>query len=162
MDEESQLFFVVNPSMKDWKNRFFWVSAKLLPFDPVNHDPKELGYKTRLHDSTINLDHYKLLIANKTHMRAFSEEMLVLGGLSRYWDKPDRMPTFTRRGSESSHPLHDGEDDVLSGHKKIVYDGGEYMSILPEGGPIRCELPKVDVDETPDIVLRGRKRKGKV
>ncbi|KAL8257335.1 hypothetical protein R6Q59_029376 [Mikania micrantha] len=98
MVEESQFVYSVNPSVKDWKNRFFWVSAKILPFEPLFRDPNEPVSETTLLDSPINLDHYRALIANKTHMRPYSEEMLIRGRLSRYWDKSDRIPSFTRRG----------------------------------------------------------------
>ncbi|KAL8201930.1 hypothetical protein R6Q57_011077 [Mikania cordata] len=178
MDDESQCVFIVTPSVKDWKNQFFWVSSKILPFEPFFRDPKEPVYEISLLDSTINLDYHRLLVANKTHMRSFSEEMLVLGGLSRYWDKPDRMPTFTRRGSamgfldlmkmdtnsdveSSSRPLHDGEEDVLSSHKKVAYEGGEYSSILSSVIPTRCELPKVNIGDVAEpCSLKRKKSKG--
>ncbi|KAL8255318.1 hypothetical protein R6Q59_033539 [Mikania micrantha] len=83
-DLQSQFTYNVSPSVKLWKNKFFWVSADLLPFPHISHNPQEALSEITLRDSVLNIEHYNLLVSNKTHIRPFSEDMLVFGGLSPY------------------------------------------------------------------------------
>ncbi|KAL8253598.1 hypothetical protein R6Q59_031819 [Mikania micrantha] len=166
-DPSCQFVFPSNPTLKNWKNRFFWVSYAILPFPPLFRNPRDPLFELELRHSLVNYIHYKLLVANKTHIRAFPKEVLVLAGLSGKWALPemgllDIMKLDTNSDVESSsRTLLEGEEDVVTSHLRTCYTGQEYTSVLPDAGVIRTELPSFEVPNVEAVPKRKKAIQGK-
>ncbi|KAM0071637.1 hypothetical protein Hdeb2414_s0001g00027521 [Helianthus debilis subsp. tardiflorus] len=81
-----------------WKDRFFWVSEPIVPFKMIWRHPDAVLNESEPSDSELNSCFLKAIRECPSRVRPFSEHLLVLLGISKLWDKPDRDPVLMRSG----------------------------------------------------------------
>ncbi|MFS7948178.1 hypothetical protein Hanom_Chr06g00556941 [Helianthus anomalus] len=85
-------------SLGVWKDRFFWVSDEIVPFKLVWRHPDAVLNEPEPSALEINSPFLETLMECPSRLRPFPEHLLVLLGLSKLWDKPDRDPVLMRDG----------------------------------------------------------------
>ncbi|KAM0016980.1 hypothetical protein Hdeb2414_s0028g00702841 [Helianthus debilis subsp. tardiflorus] len=123
-----------------WKDRFFWVSDEIVAFklgwrhpDAVLNEPEPSAYE-------INTCFLDTLRECPSRIRPFPENLLVLLGLSKLWEKRDRDPVLMRDGQvmsaldfiksddTSDVAATPGEDAVFRGSEHR-FEGSGYVSV---------------------------------
>ncbi|KAF5798954.1 hypothetical protein HanXRQr2_Chr07g0299031 [Helianthus annuus] len=83
-------------SLGVWKDRFFWVSDEIVPFKLVWRHPDAVLNEPEPSTLEINTHFLETLRECPSRVRPFPGPLLVLLGLSKLWDKPDRDPVLMR------------------------------------------------------------------
>ncbi|MFS7966980.1 hypothetical protein Hanom_Chr09g00780361 [Helianthus anomalus] len=81
-----------------WKDRFFWVSDEIIPFKMVWRQPDTILNEPEPSASEINTRFLKIIREYPSRVCPFPEQLLVLLGISKLWDKPNRDPVLMRDG----------------------------------------------------------------
>ncbi|KAF5818684.1 hypothetical protein HanXRQr2_Chr02g0068951 [Helianthus annuus] len=81
-----------------WKDRFFWVSESIVPFKMMWRHPDAVLNEPEPSESDLNDCFPKAIRQCPLRVRPFPEHLLVLLGISKLWDKPDRDPFLMRSG----------------------------------------------------------------
>ncbi|KAJ0693789.1 hypothetical protein HanPI659440_Chr15g0601271 [Helianthus annuus] len=129
-------------TLGSWKYRLFWVSESIVPFKMLwRHPDNELEPS----DSELDNLFLKSIRACPSRLRPFPEPLLVLMGISKLWDKPDRDPILMRDGQVMSAldfiksddtsdvvfadaASAECEDDVVRGSEHR-FEGSGYVSV---------------------------------
>ncbi|KAJ0843836.1 hypothetical protein HanRHA438_Chr15g0695801 [Helianthus annuus] len=85
-------------TLGSWKDRFFWVSESIIPFKMVWRHRDAVLNELEPSDSELDSWFLKSIRACPSRLRPFPEPLLVLMGISKLWDKPDRDPVLMRDG----------------------------------------------------------------
>ncbi|KAJ0817933.1 hypothetical protein HanPI659440_Chr00c04g0711261 [Helianthus annuus] len=127
-------------TLGSWKDRFFWVSESIVPFKMIWRHPDAVLNDLEPSDSELDSWFLKSIRACP-----FPEPLLVLMGISKLWDKPDRDPVLMRdgqvmsalnfiKGDDTSDvvfadaPSAEGEDAVVRGSEHR-FEGSDYVSV---------------------------------
>ncbi|KAJ0501244.1 hypothetical protein HanHA300_Chr11g0398571 [Helianthus annuus] len=81
-----------------WKDRFFWVSDEILSFKMVWRRPEAILNEPEPSAFEINSRFLEIIRECPSRVRPFPEQLLVLLGISKLWDKPNRDPVLMRDG----------------------------------------------------------------
>ncbi|KAJ0463094.1 hypothetical protein HanHA300_Chr14g0511331 [Helianthus annuus] len=152
-------------SLGIWKDRFFWVSDEIAPLkmvyrhlDIVLNEPEPSALE-------INTRFFETIRECPSRVRPFREPLLVLLGISKLWDKPDRDPVLMRDGQRmrlfcfmsaldfvKSDDTSDvmfrdatatpGKDAVARGSEHR-FEGSGYVSVPNVKGFTKVHAPKV-------------------
>ncbi|KAJ0646200.1 hypothetical protein HanOQP8_Chr16g0632491 [Helianthus annuus] len=79
-----------------WKDRFFWVSDEILSFKMVWRRPEAILNEPEPSSSEINSRFLEIIRECPSRVRPFPEQLLVLLGISKLWDNPNRDPVLMR------------------------------------------------------------------
>ncbi|KAJ0702400.1 hypothetical protein HanPI659440_Chr14g0529081 [Helianthus annuus] len=143
------------------KDRFFWVSDEIAPLkmvyrhlDIVLNEPEPSALE-------INTRFFETIRECPSRVRPFPEPLLVLLGISKLWDKPDRDPVLVRDGQRMLMSTLDfvksddtsdvmfrdatatpGKDAVARGSEHR-FEGSGYVSVPNVKGFTKVHAPKV-------------------
>ncbi|KAI3775015.1 hypothetical protein L1987_49583 [Smallanthus sonchifolius] len=145
-------------SLKRWKDHFFFISARAIPFEMHWSPPKEsLRDPIPKSREYLKVDYDKLL-AVPTALRPFSEHFLVMVGISRNWDDPsvrpvlryngERMGLFDRMKLSTTEPIEEDVVPIKPGHKTILEKTKDFIIPPLESGSRRPSKRKVNVGDT--------------
>ncbi|KAJ0741760.1 hypothetical protein HanOQP8_Chr06g0231731 [Helianthus annuus] len=81
---------------RSWKDRFFWVSESTVPFKVVWRYADVVLNELEPSESELDNWFLKSIRACASRLCPFPEHLLVLIGISKLWDKPDRDPVLMR------------------------------------------------------------------
>ncbi|KAI3829645.1 hypothetical protein L1987_03772 [Smallanthus sonchifolius] len=125
-------------SLKNWKNRFFFISARAIPFEMHWSMPKESLRDPIPKPREYSKVDYDKIKAVPTALRPFSEHFLVMVGISRNWDDPTLRPTL----------YYNGERMGLFDHMKLSSKGDveEVVEPIKPG-------QKTILDKTKDFII---------
>ncbi|KAJ0693526.1 hypothetical protein HanPI659440_Chr15g0598111 [Helianthus annuus] len=85
-------------TLGSWKGRFFWVFESIVPFKMVRRHPDVVLNELEPSESELDSWFLKSIRACPSRLRPFPEHLLVLMGISKLWDKPDRDLVLMRGG----------------------------------------------------------------
>ncbi|KAF5759360.1 hypothetical protein HanXRQr2_Chr16g0740351 [Helianthus annuus] len=85
-----------------WKYRFFWVLKSIVPFQMIWRHPDAVLNELEPSNSELDSWFLKSIRACPSRLHPFPEPLLVLMGISKLWDKPDRDPVLIRDGQVMS------------------------------------------------------------
>ncbi|KAJ0788556.1 hypothetical protein HanPI659440_Chr05g0193091 [Helianthus annuus] len=85
-------------SLGVWKDWFFWVSDEIVPFKMVWRHPDVVLNEHEPSALEINTCFLETIKECPSRVRPFPEHLLVLLGISKLWDKPDRDPVLVIDG----------------------------------------------------------------
>ncbi|KAJ0681622.1 hypothetical protein HanPI659440_Chr16g0638111 [Helianthus annuus] len=85
-------------SLSVWKDRYFWFSNEIVPFRLIWRHPDAVLNEPEPSALEINNRFLKTLRECPSRLRPYPEPLLVLLGLSKLWEKPDRDPLLMRDG----------------------------------------------------------------
>ncbi|KAJ0525066.1 hypothetical protein HanHA300_Chr09g0307751 [Helianthus annuus] len=77
-------------TLSSWKDRFFWVSESIVPFNLVWSHPDAVLNELEPSESELDGWLLKALRECPSRLRPYPEHLLVLTGVSVLWDKPDQ------------------------------------------------------------------------
>ncbi|KAJ0692402.1 hypothetical protein HanPI659440_Chr15g0585531 [Helianthus annuus] len=124
-------------TLGSWKDHFFWVSESIVPFKMVWRHPDAILNELEPSDSELDSWFLKSIKACPSRLCPFPEPLLVLTGISKLWDKPDRDPVLMRDGQG----MHFGEDAVVRGSEHR-FEGSDYVSIPNVKGFVKVPASK--------------------
>ncbi|KAJ0741202.1 hypothetical protein HanOQP8_Chr06g0225361 [Helianthus annuus] len=81
-----------------WKDQFFWVLESIVPFKMIWRHPDVVLNEPKPSDFELNSCFLKAIQECPSRVRPFLEHLLVLLGINKLWDKPDRDPVLMRNG----------------------------------------------------------------
>ncbi|KAD0377765.1 hypothetical protein E3N88_44356 [Mikania micrantha] len=142
-------------SLKHWKDHFFFVSSRIIPFQMHWLDSEKKLVDPFPRKGEYDESAYELLWSEPTSPRPFSEHFLVAVGISRIWAQPRLRPVMLFRGERMG--LFDRMK--LSAGAEVV----ETTEVIPEGEPSVLDATvgfTVDPGEPSSGVIG--KRKGSV
>ncbi|KAF5797624.1 hypothetical protein HanXRQr2_Chr07g0282841 [Helianthus annuus] len=145
-------------TLGSWKDHFFWVLESIVPFKMIWRHPDAV--LDELEPSDFELDNWflKSIKACPSRLRPFPEPLLVLMGISKLWDKPDRDPVLMRDGQvvsaldfiksdDTSNVVFvdvasfEGEDAVVRGSEHR-FKGSNYVSVPNVKGFVKAPASK--------------------
>ncbi|KAJ0520631.1 hypothetical protein HanIR_Chr10g0461521 [Helianthus annuus] len=142
-----------------WKDRFFWVSDEILPSKMVWRRTEAILNEPEPSASEINSRFLEIIRECPSRVRPFPEQLLVLLGISKVWDKPNRGPVLMRDGHVMSAlefiksddtsdvafaDVQDtpGENTVFKGSEQR-FEGSGYVGVPDVKGFKKAIVPKV-------------------
>ncbi|KAJ0544217.1 hypothetical protein HanHA89_Chr09g0359101 [Helianthus annuus] len=138
-----------------WKDRFFWVSDEILPFKMGWRRPEAILNEPEPSASEINTRFLEIIRECPSRVRPFPEQLLVLLGISKLWDKPNRDPVLMRDGQGMFLHIDDtsdvafgdvqatpGENVVVKGSEQR-FEGSSYVGVPDVKGFKKAIVPKV-------------------
>ncbi|KAM0059126.1 hypothetical protein Hdeb2414_s0005g00178031 [Helianthus debilis subsp. tardiflorus] len=133
-------------SLGVWKDRFFWVSNEIVPFKMIWRHPDAVVNEPEPSALEINTRFLETIRECPSRVRPFPEPLLVLLGISKLWDKPDRDPVLIRDGQ-----VMPAIDFVKSDDTSDVVFGVLQLHLVSEGG--------VEKEKEKELVVAGKKKK---
>ncbi|KAF5797625.1 hypothetical protein HanRHA438_Chr07g0293401 [Helianthus annuus] len=85
-------------SLGVWKDRFFWVSDEIVPFKMVWRHPDAFLNEPKPSALEINTHFLETIRECPSRVCPFPDPLLVMLGISKLWDRPDRDPVLMRDG----------------------------------------------------------------
>ncbi|KAJ0765678.1 hypothetical protein HanPI659440_Chr08g0306191 [Helianthus annuus] len=145
-----------------WKDRFFFVSESIVPFKMVWRHPDAVLNEPEPSESDLNDCFLKAIRQCPLRVRPFPEHLLVLLGISKLWDKPDRDPVLMRSGHVTTHQMFfftdaqaaEGDDAVARGSEHIFEDVG-YVGVPNVKGFTKTAAPKALTHRSAHRMLKG-------
>ncbi|KAM0026164.1 hypothetical protein Hdeb2414_s0020g00554961 [Helianthus debilis subsp. tardiflorus] len=141
-----------------WKDRFFWVSESIIPFKMIWRHPDAVLNELEPSDSELDNWFLKSIRACPSRLCPFPEHLLVLMGISKLWDKPDRDPVFMRDGQVMSamefiksddtsdvvfaDAASAEDEDVVVRGSKHKFEGSGYVSVPSVKGFVKAPASK--------------------
>ncbi|MFS7917718.1 hypothetical protein Hanom_Chr03g00192491 [Helianthus anomalus] len=89
-------------TLGSWKDQFFWVSESIVLFKMVWRHPDAVLNEPEPSESKLDSWFLKSIRACPSRLRPFPEHLLVLMGVNKLWDKPDRDHVLMRDGQVMS------------------------------------------------------------
>ncbi|MFS7948177.1 hypothetical protein Hanom_Chr06g00556931 [Helianthus anomalus] len=153
-------------SLGVWKDRFFWVSDEIVPFKLVWRHPDAVLNEPEPSALEITSPFLETLRECPSRLRPFPEHLLVLLGLSKLWDKPDRDPVLMRDGqgmhlsfmsaldlvkSDDTSDVVFGDVAVTLGEDAVVrgsehrFEGSSYVNVPNVKGFMKAPGSKVSI-----------------
>lgn len=77
---------------KDWKNKFFWVDARVAPISMKWKKHTEVRLDPIPADGSFDYDLFNKLRDPLVNVQTYPEHVLVMAGISQAWDKPTEIP----------------------------------------------------------------------
>ncbi|KAJ0723350.1 hypothetical protein HanOQP8_Chr08g0297141 [Helianthus annuus] len=144
-------------SLGVWKDRFFWVSDEIVPFKMVWRHPDAVLNEPEPSALEINTCFLKTIRECPSRVRPFPEPLLMLLGISKLWDKPDRDPVLMRNGqgmrllccSDDTSDVMFGDAAATPGEDAVArgsehrFEGFGYVSVPNDKGFTKVPAPKV-------------------
>ncbi|KAM0023985.1 hypothetical protein Hdeb2414_s0022g00610531 [Helianthus debilis subsp. tardiflorus] len=139
-----------------WKDLFFWVSESIVPFKMMWRHLDAVLNEPEPSESDLNDCFLKAIRQCPLRVRPFPEHLLVLLGISKLWDKPDRDPFLMRsvmsaldfvKSDDTSDVVFtdaqavEGDDAVARGSEHRFEDVG-YVSVPNVKGFTKTAAPK--------------------
>ncbi|KAJ0747637.1 hypothetical protein HanOQP8_Chr05g0191891 [Helianthus annuus] len=144
-----------------WKDRFFWVSDSIVSFKMVLRHPDAVLNEPEPSESDLNDCFLKAIQQCPSRVRPFPEHLLVLLGISKLWDKPDRDPVLIRSGQVMSALDFVKSDDTSD----VVFTGAQAAEgddAVARGSEQRFEDVSEgqgpDVEKGKNLVVVGKKK----
>ncbi|KAM0066662.1 hypothetical protein Hdeb2414_s0002g00051651 [Helianthus debilis subsp. tardiflorus] len=142
-----------------WMDRFFWVSDEILPFKMVWRRPEAILNEPEPSASEINTHFFEIIRECPSRVRPFPEQLLVLLGICKLWDKPNREPVLMRDGqvmstlefikSDDTSDVAFGDVQATPGENLVVkdseqrFEGSDYVGVSDVKGFKKAIVPKV-------------------
>ncbi|KAM0042651.1 hypothetical protein Hdeb2414_s0010g00332251 [Helianthus debilis subsp. tardiflorus] len=139
-----------------WKDRFFWVLESIVPFKMIWRHQDAVLNEPEPCESELKICFLKAIWECPSRVRPFPEHLLVLCGISKLWDKPNRDPVlmrsvmsaldFVKSNDTSDVVFMDveaaaGDDAVVRGSEHMFEDVG-YVSVPNVKGFTKTAAPK--------------------
>ncbi|KAJ0792663.1 hypothetical protein HanOQP8_Chr01g0020531 [Helianthus annuus] len=152
-----------------WKDRFFWVLESIVPFKMVWRHPDVVVNEPEPSKSDLNSCFLKAIRECPSRVRPFPEHLLVLLGISKLWDKPDRDPVLMRsvmsaldfvKSDDTSDVVFtdaqaaEGDDAVARGSEHRFEDVG-YASVPNVKGFTKTVAPKALTHRSARRILKS-------
>ncbi|KAJ0765736.1 hypothetical protein HanPI659440_Chr08g0306931 [Helianthus annuus] len=151
-------------SLGVWKDRFFWVSDEIVPFKMVWRHPDAVLNEPEPSALEINTCFLETIRECPSRVRPFPEPLLMLLGISKLRDKPDRDPVLMRNDQVMSaldFVKSDDTSDVMFGDaaatpgEDAVARGSEHwfegFGYVSKGG--------VEKEKEKELVVAEKKKK---
>ncbi|KAJ0438014.1 hypothetical protein HanHA300_Chr16g0609091 [Helianthus annuus] len=151
-------------TLGSWKGRFFWVSESIVPFKMIWRHPDAILNEIEPSDSELDNWFLKSIGTCPSRLRPFPEPLLVLMGINKLWDKPERDPVlmrddqvmsaldFIKSDDTSDVVFAEGEDAVVRGSEHR-FEGSDYVSVPNVKGFVKVPASK-------QSTRRSTRRKG--
>ncbi|KAM0031456.1 hypothetical protein Hdeb2414_s0017g00509041 [Helianthus debilis subsp. tardiflorus] len=127
-------------TLGSWKDRFFWVSESIVPFNLVWRHPDAVLNELEPSESKLDGWLLKALRECPSRLRSFPEHLLVLTGVSVLWDKSDQDPVLLRDDQDAD--AIQGEDAVARTTECRLDASGKYVNVPNVKGFIKAGSSK--------------------
>ncbi|KAJ0712813.1 hypothetical protein HanOQP8_Chr09g0338911 [Helianthus annuus] len=97
-DKSSCCYSWITTSIKDWKDRFFWVDDRCIPVEMTWRLKRSRLPPPLPEDFEYNTDLYATLIKEAGRVQKLPEHILVMGQISTMWNQPEWYPTLRWNG----------------------------------------------------------------
>ncbi|KAJ0716441.1 hypothetical protein HanPI659440_Chr13g0512801 [Helianthus annuus] len=158
-------------TLRAWKDQFFWVSESIVPFKMIWRHPDAVLNEPKPSHSELNSYFLKAIRECPSRVRPFPEHLLVLLGISKLWDKPDRDPVLMRSGqvmsaldfvkSDDTSDLAFTDAEVVAGDDVVVrgsehrFEVTGYVSVPNVKGFTKTGAPKTSTHRSIQRMLKG-------
>ncbi|KAJ0800675.1 hypothetical protein HanPI659440_Chr03g0106181 [Helianthus annuus] len=152
-----------------WKDRFFWVSDDIVPFKMVWRHPDAVLNEPEPSALEINTRFLEIIRECPSRVRPFPEHLLVLLGISKLWDRPDRDPVLMKDGqgmhlfcySDNTSDVVFGDAEATPGEDAVVrgsihqFEGSGYMNVPNVKGFTKVAGPKTSTYRSNRCLLKA-------
>ncbi|KAJ0781291.1 hypothetical protein HanPI659440_Chr06g0247611 [Helianthus annuus] len=116
-------------TLGSWKDRFFWVSESIVSFKMVSRHADVVLNELEPSESEWDNWFLKSIRECASRLSPFPEHLLVLIGISKLWDKPDRDPVLMRDDVVFMDAEATEGDDAVVHSAEHRFEGAAYVNV---------------------------------